>query len=62
MYYVCIYIYNLEEEKYDWWLVYKGYPHFPSIGSYDPPSPPLGVENVKIRDNSEKIRGPSTTH
>ena len=23
-----------------------------------PPSPPLGVENVKIRENSEKIRGP----
>ena len=26
-----------------------------------PPPPPLGVENVKIRENSEKIRGPSTT-
>ena len=23
-----------------------------------PPPPPLGVENVKIRENSEKIRGP----
>ena len=28
---------------------------FPSIGSDDPT--PLGVENVKIRENSEKIRG-----
>ena len=28
--------------------------HFPSIGSDDP----LGVENVKIQGNSEKIRGP----
>ena len=27
--------------------------HFPSIGSDD-----LGVENVKIQENSEKIRGP----
>ena len=33
------------------------YAHFPSIGS-DDPSPPLGVENVKIQENSEKIRGP----
>ena len=34
-------------------------PHFPSIGSDDPPPlPPLGVENVKIRENSEQIRGP----
>ena len=33
--------------------------HFPSIGSDDPPpSPPLGVKNVKIQENSEKIRGP----
>ena len=24
----------------------------------DDPPPPLGVENVKIRENSEKIRGP----
>ena len=32
-------------------------PHFTSMGSDDPP-PPLGVENVKIRENSEKIRGP----
>ena len=31
--------------------------HFPSIGS-DDPHPPLGVENVKIQENSEKIRGP----
>ena len=23
-----------------------------------PPSPPLGIENVKIQENSEKIRGP----
>ena len=23
-----------------------------------PPLPPLGAENVKIRENSEKIRGP----
>ena len=23
-----------------------------------PPPPPLGVENVKIRENSEKILGP----
>ena len=30
--------------------------HFPSIGSDDPPPPPpLGVENVKSRENSEKI-------
>ena len=29
--------------------------HFPSI---DLMPPPLGVENVKIRENSEKIRGP----
>ena len=29
------------------------------MGSDDPPpSPLLGVENVKIRENSEKIRGP----
>ena len=28
---------------------------FPRIGSDDPP---LGVENVKIQENSEKIRGP----
>ena len=35
-------------------------PHFPSIGSDDPPTspPPLGVKNVKIQENSEKIRGP----
>ena len=26
-----------------------------------PPSPPLGVENVKIRENSEKFRGPPGT-
>ena len=32
------------------------YFHFPSIGSDDPP--PVGVENVKIRENSEKIRDP----
>ena len=25
------------------------------------PRPTLGVENVKIRENSEKIRGPPTT-
>ena len=31
--------------------------HFPSFGSDDPP-PPLGVKNVKIQENSEKIRGP----
>ena len=33
--------------------------HFPGIGSDDPPPlpSPLGVENVKIRKNSEKIRG-----
>ena len=32
---------------------------FPTKGSDDhPPPPPLGVENVKIRENSEKIRGP----
>ena len=37
-------------------------PHFPRIGSDDlPPPPPLGVENVKIRENSEKIRGQSRT-
>ena len=30
--------------------------HSPSMGSDD--SPPLGVENVKILKNSEKIRGP----
>ena len=24
-------------------------------------TPPLGVENVKIRENSEKIRGPPIT-
>ena len=35
----------------------SAFPHFPSIGSDDPP---LGVENVKIRENSEKIRGPPT--
>ena len=35
--------------------------HSPSIGSHDLPLPPLGVENVKIRKNSEKIRGPPTT-
>ena len=28
------------------------FPHFPSIGSDDPP--PLVVENVKIQENSEK--------
>ena len=34
-----------------------GFPHFPSIGSDDrPPLPPPGVENVKIWENSEKIR------
>ena len=33
-------------------------PHFPSIGSEDPHLPPLGVKNVKIQENSEKIRGP----
>ena len=33
-------------------------PHFPSIGSDDPPPPPLGVKNVKIEENSEQIRGP----
>ena len=32
--------------------------HSPSIGSDEPPPPPLGVENVKIQENSEKIRGP----
>ena len=26
-----------------------------------PPPSPLGVKNVKIRENSEKIRGPSAT-
>ena len=31
--------------------------HFPSLGS-DAPPPLLGVENVKIRENSEKIREP----
>ena len=35
----------------------KIFAHFPSIGSDDPP----GVENVKIRENFEKIRGPPTT-
>ena len=41
---------------------YKYKAHFPSIGSDDPPpSPPLGIENVKIQENYEKIRGPSTT-
>ena len=30
---------------------------FPSIGSDDPPPPPPGVENVKIRENSEKKLG-----
>ena len=32
--------------------------HFPSIGSDDP----LGVENVKIRENSEKNQRPSGGH
>ena len=32
------------------------FPHFPSMGSDDPPPPLLGDENVKIL----KIRGPST--
>ena len=32
--------------------------HFPSIRSDDPPPSSLGVENVKIQENSEKIRGP----
>ena len=36
----------------------KTWAHFPSIGSDDPPPPPLGVKNVKIREHSEKIRGP----
>ena len=35
--------------------------HFPCIGSDDPPLPPLGIENVKIQENSEKIRGPLGT-
>ena len=30
--------------------------HFPSIGSNNNNS--IGVENVKIQENSEKIRGP----
>ena len=29
------------------------FPHFPSMGSDDPPPPLLGDENVKIRENSE---------
>ena len=34
--------------------------HVPSIGSVDQVDPPpIGVENVKIQENSEKIRGPS---
>ena len=33
--------------------------HFPSDGSDDQsPPPPVYVENVKIRENSDKIRGP----
>ena len=43
---------------------FKGpnFSHFRSIGSDDPPSsPPQGVDNVKIRENSDKFRGPSTT-
>ena len=37
----------------------EGSSHFPSKGSDDPPlPPPLGIENVKIQENSEKIRGP----
>ena len=32
-------------------------PHFPSIGSDDPPP---GVKNVKIQENSEKNQGTST--
>ena len=32
--------------------------NFPTKGSDDPPSPPLAVKNVKIRENSDKIRGP----
>ena len=43
---------NKEVEQY-----FPNTPHFPSIGSDDPPRP-LGVENVKIRGNSEKIREP----
>ena len=35
--------------------------HFPSIGSDDLPPPLQGVENVKILENSEIIRGPSPT-
>ena len=33
------------------------YAQFPSKGSDAPPPPPLGVENVKILENSEKIWG-----
>ena len=41
------------------WDIFSGKPsHFLSIGSEDPPLPPLGVKNVKIQENSEKIRGP----
>ena len=40
-------------------VVFIFFPHFPCMGSDDPPPPPpLGVENVKIGENSEKIRGP----
>ena len=41
-------------------LVQFFFPYFPSMGSDDPPPPsPLGVENVKIRENSEKSQGTS---
>lgn len=30
--------------------------YYPSIGYDDPPSPPLGMENVKIEENNGEIR------
>ena len=33
-------------------------PHFPSMGSDTPPAPPLDVENVIIRENSENSADP----
>ena len=37
--------------------------HFPSNGSDDPPPhPSLGVENLKIRENSEKNQGTHGGH
>ena len=45
-------------KRFAMWL-WENTTHFPSIGSDDPP--PLGVENVKIRENSEKTGDPRSS-